>query len=550
MESLAQSFQLNFSGKINVPGTYLTSIGVFFQSKSAVLGASLSVVGLVNGYPDKSRIYGTCHLNNNQITVSDDSSAETKFTFLTPIMLSNDVPYAFIISPDNGNPDFNIWVSEIGQKDILTNSYISKQIYSGALFTSSNETTWSTVASQDIKFNLYRAKFKYSAAKLVFRNEPMDYLTLTGYLRANTANPLRINDVVYAVNTYNTNQVLSNTAVYPYGKIVALDELNQKIVVDKTNGLFSNTAFPVLKFFRVTQDGNVSLLTTDNLIATANLNTIEDLKYHSMVPKFTLNEPSGSSMNMVYYATSNAIQGNAYDNFYESVSNEQRYEFSDYERVVRSYSNEVSQGGYGANGSSTVVVNMFTNSLYSSPVVDMRTKAVNFITNQINNLSTNENTRYGNALNKYVSLPVNMNITAEDFRVYVTGYRPPGTDFKIYGRFKNNHDNALLTDNPWTLLNIDPTMNQTFSSTKNKNDYYEYTYYIPVGNTVANQTIAYMDPNADLGNGTYANCLTYFGTSGTQFVGFDNFAIKIVMLSTNQVLYPMIKTVSAIALMQ
>jgi hypothetical protein len=550
MESLAQSFQLNFSGKLNVPGTYLTSIGVFFQSKSEVLGASLSVVGLVNGLPDKSRIYGTCHLNNNQITVSDDSSAETKFTFLTPIMLSNDTPYAFIVSPDNGNPDYNIWVSEIGQKDKLTNNYISKQIYSGALFTSSNETTWSVIASQDIKFNLYRAKFKYSAARLVFRNEPMDYLNLMGYSRANTANPLRINDVVYAANTANTYQILSNTDIQPYGKIVALDELNQKVVVHKTNGLFSNTTFPILKFFRVTQEGNVAQLSNTNLIATANLSTIEDIKYHSMVPKFTLNEPSGSSMNMIYYATSNAIQGNAYDNFYESISNEQRYEFSDYERVVRSYSNEKSQGGYGANGSSTVIVNMYTNSLYSSPVVDMRTKSVNFITNQINNLYTNENTRYGNALNKYISLPVNMNITAEDFRVYVTGYRPPGTDFKIYGRFKNNHDNALLTDNPWTLLSIDPTMLQTYSSIKNKNDYYEYTYYMPVGNTVANQTIAYMNPNADLGNGTYANCLTYFSTTGTQQIGFDNFAIKIVMISTNQVLYPMIKTVSAIALMQ
>ena len=188
---------------------------------------------------------------------------------------------------------------------------------------------------------------------------------------------------------------------------------------------------------------------------------------------------------------------------------------------------------------------MSTTSSYSSPVLDMGTRTINRITNLINNLDDNESTKYGDALNKYVSLPVAMTITAEDLRLYTMAYRPIVTDVKVYARFLNNHDSSLMSDNPWTLLNMDPTQVNQYST--DPTNLIEYNYYIPVGNTVANQTIAYMDPNST----PQANSLTSYGvTSGAKYVGFDNFAIKIVLLSDNQVIFPTVKTVSAIALLQ
>ena len=59
-----------------------------------------------------------------------------------------------------------------------------------------------------------------------------------------------------------------------------------------------------------------------------------------------------------------------------------------------------------------------------------------------------------------------------------------------------------------------------------------------------------MDPNADLGNGVTANAVTYYSSSGTHFTQFDNFAIKIVLLSQNQVIIPRVKSISAIAMLQ
>jgi len=550
VDSLIQTFQFNYSSSVNVPGTFLTSIGVFFQSKSPSLGARMLVSGTTNGYPDGSKVIGSAYLNPNQINVSDDSSAETKFTFSTPIMLNNNTLYAFNIIPDSGNPDYNIFVSELGGNDYLTGSYIGKQAYSGSLFTTSNQTTFVPISTSEIKFNLYRAKFNTSTGKLVFRNQRKDFLTLTGYQRANTAVPLQLGDVVYAANNSDSNIILSNTQIYPFGQVFSMDEANQKVTVIHTNGNFSNTSYPKLKFFRVSQPSNTALLTNTNLIATANVYSIDNLNYHMIVPKFTFSEPPSSSVSMLYYGTANSISSYQYDPYYEQLGNEQRYDFNDYERTLMSYSNEKNNGAFGSNGTSTVIVNMLTASAYSSPVLDLSTKTMDYITNQINYLSDNESTKYGDALNKYISLPVSMSITADDLKVYAIAYRPAGTEVQVYARFRNNHDTVLLSDNPWTLLSMDPTQVNQYSSNKDLNDFLEYDFSIPVGNTVASQTIAYMDPNADIGNGMTANAVTYYSSSGAKFTQFENFALKIVLLSTNQVLIPKVRTVSAIAMLQ
>jgi len=537
---------------VGIPATYLTSIGVFFKAKSSVLGVTLAVVATNNGYPDTNQILGGVHLNANQVTVSDDSSAETIFTFVNPLVLDTTKLYSFYVLPDSNNPDYALWISSVGGTDILTGIPVTSQPYSGTLFTSSNQQTWIPIVSQNFKFNLYRAKFNNTNAKLVFRNNPTDYLQLTSYQRANSSIGLAVGDVVYAANTSNTAQILSNTSIYPYGTVSSFNELSQFVEIKNTNGLFNTTTYPILNFFRVKQYSNASLLTPNNMIATANLISIVDQHYQSLVPKFTLVEPSGTSTNMAHYGTANSDGYYAYDTNQTAsyVTNETRYDLNDHERVILSYSNEVAIGGYGANGSSTIVINLQTASQYASPVIDLGTKAVTFIENNINNLLDNESTRYGDALNKYISQTISMDITAEDFKVYVTGYRPAGTDIVVYGRFKNNHDGNVIQYNPWSKMVMDPSQVSKFSSPKNKTDFNDYTYTMAVGNTVVNQTIAYMDPNADIGSNATANCLTYYNTTGASFVGFDNFQIKMVLTSSDQIKVPTVKTLAAIALLQ
>ena len=54
------------------------------------------------------------------------------------------------------------------------------------------------------------------------------------------------------------------------------------------------------------------------------------------------------------------------------------YLYNDYERVVRSYSNEIAQGGFGANGTGTFTVTMNSGNMYISPAIDLRAKSFDF----------------------------------------------------------------------------------------------------------------------------------------------------------------------------
>jgi hypothetical protein len=115
---------------------------------------------------------------------------------------------------------------------------------------------------------------------------------------------------------------------------------------------------------------------------------------------------------------------------------------------------------------------------------------------------------------KYISKKVELQegFDAEDFRLYVTGYRPTGTDIKAYIRVKNDADPVALRNNPWIELKK-ISGDALFSSTSNTSDYKDFVFEIP-------------EENKNSGIVTYANDV------GT-YSGYRSFAIRIDLLSEN-----------------
>lgn len=559
-DPVAETFVIGEDLENFVPGVYLTQIGVFFKSKSTNLGITLNVCDTTVGLPDSDRILGVCHLEPSQVGTSNDSSTETVFTFQSPVLLQSDNTYAFYLEPDGSNPDYEIWISEVGGTDKLTGRAITQQPYSGVMCVSSNSKTWNVIQSQDIKFKLYRAKFKYNSAVAVFSNEHDDFLSVTNVFRTSSGTPVRVGDVVYSANSANLLQTFTNTSTHPFGIVQYFNELDGIMYIDQSNGKFSNSAaLQNLKIYRVNNYANVAQIIANNVIANCTVVTVDNPIYHGAVPKFTVFEPIGTSVTYEYYGTSNGTSSFAKDTAPAILKNEALFEYNDYERVFRSYSNEVAAGSYGANGSATYVVTLNTNNKYVSPVIDLSTKTFNFIQNLINNDETNESTRYGSAKNKYISRTITLNQESEDLIVYLTGYRPQNTNIKVYGKFLNTAtDNQLFDEKVWTELEFKNNMDVVYSN--DIDDYKEYVYGIPAstsGVITASLTpfATYSDTGVSLSVDNIARGTASYNspspTGGTVYNinrGFNSFSIKILLLSEDPVKIPNVRDVRALAL--
>ena len=546
----------------SIPGVYLTQIGVYFQSKSSSLGVTCKVVETLAGLPNSNRLLGSAYLHSSQVSVSENGTTETVFTFDTPILLPTDGMYAFYIEPEATNPDYNIWISDVGGTDKSTNVYISQQPFSGMLVASSNAGTWTSYQSQDVKFNLYRAKFKVSSGTAVFRNPNEEYLSLNNITRKSSGVPISIGDIVYAANASNLSEVLySNNSLFPVASVKSIDEVTGVCILRNTNGLFTNNTstpnFSNIRFYRMPDPSNTQYVSASYLVGNAVISTIDDKIYHGMVPKFNFLAPVGTAISSAYYGTSNSTNSFQKDSTPVIAPNESLYLYRDFERVVRSYSNEIAQGTFGANGSSTYVVTLNSGNYYISPAIDLGVKTFNYIQNDINNDNTNEHTRYGNARTRYISKIVTLNSKAEDLIVYVTGYMPVNSTIEVYAKFFLNggdpgqFDNKLWTKLPYKSATQPQSGLSTVSimpnsSPSDPNDYREYTFGLPTSAdfTSGFASSAYSDQTYTPAIGT----LTYTDENGGIQRGFNMFGLKVVLLSSDPVVIPSMRDIRAIAL--
>ena len=498
-DPIAQSFSVE-SLPTGISGTFISQIGVYFQSKDSNLGCHLYVVEMVNNTPNIDRIIGKAYLAPGSINTSTTGATETVFTLDYPIYLMSSQDYAFIVQPDGNSPEYNIWVGETGGFDVTSNEQVFSNPYNGLLFISANRKTWTVIQKEDLKFTIYRAKFDPLSGYAVFNNDDDEYITVDGFNRANTALGIEIGDLVYTINSSHTSgnvaSIVSNTlSTAVYGRIQYIDQANGTIWLDSStaNGTtsFSNTTNPTIGVYRSADESNTAYLNANTLIAYANIATVDNLTYHATVPKFGAMRPAQASLGFNYKGTSIT---NDRDTSYVAMANDNDYEYIDVERHLMSKSNEIAD--LSSNKSSTFKVDFTSTSEYISPVINLSQKGSLFIENLINNDSTNEHTRYGSALARYISKTIELadGQEAEDLAVFLTAYRPTDTDIEIYARFWNNEDPDPFIDKVWTKLAYKDNGDTVYSSA-NRNDYIEYEFYVPTTNAVA--TGAFANTNVD-----------------------------------------------------
>ena len=167
-DPLAQSFYV-----FEDTGIFLTSVDVYFKTKSADMSVTLQIRPLLAGVPSNVTVpFSEVTLNPEQINLSTDGTVATKFVFPSPVYLlgpqqqtvkqapiasNTQAEYAIVLL--SNSPDYRVFISRLGENDILTGTKVSKQPTLGSLFKSQNGTTWNPSQYDDLKYDIYRANF-------------------------------------------------------------------------------------------------------------------------------------------------------------------------------------------------------------------------------------------------------------------------------------------------------------------------------------------------------------------------------------------------------
>lgn len=262
------------------------------------------------------------------------------------------------------------------------------------------------------------------------------------------------------------------------GKVYFVDSTRNKLYLTDSNA--SNNTFKFQSGYPV-----IGLRSG----ASANVVSIDRYMIDTFNPKFLIGNPSTSNYNITYQM---ATTGNTLYSSSKPLTLQAMNE-SAYPAYVLSRSTEVdtvaSGSLYGA-GRKSVVANIALNSSttginLSNPYVNSTELDLFVYQNDIN--SNTEVTRYGmtdydsevqkNGIgkSKYISKKVtfDQDKRAEDLVVYVTGYRPAGTEIRVYAKVHNSSDPETFDDKVWSPLEI---KNNTEKFSASQNDLVEYTY--------------------------------------------------------------------------
>ena len=172
-DPLAQSFMPQADG-----GEVLTKVDAFFSQKDAELPVTCQIREMQNGYPTTTVLpFASVTLEPDEVSVSEDASVATTFEFEHPVYVKNGVEYCIVLQTDSDK--YLAWISRMGELDVGGSRLVSEQPYLGVLFKSQNNTTWTAYDFEDLKFNLYRAKFDTSkTGVLTLVNDELPVKTL------------------------------------------------------------------------------------------------------------------------------------------------------------------------------------------------------------------------------------------------------------------------------------------------------------------------------------------------------------------------------------
>ncbi len=301
------------------------------------------------------------------------------------------------------------------------------------------------------------------------------------------------NDTSLEVEFYPSVNGTTTFQVPPVGAVYYTNYVAGKVVLVDSSAISNTFKFNAGSVIIGAQSG-----------AYATIQSIDKQSVDSFVPRFKLGNPAFADVNVRYQFSNPTLVSGAYLAAQQFNMNlEVPNEITEYDGYVYSRSAEVAattgQFGLGDSKKSAVANITFTYDTtkdysYIAPFVAGDELDVFTYQNEVSNTTSyiidlndrssnaytfdTETGKDGRASSKYLSKKINFGAdrSAEDVLVYLTGYRPEGSDIKVYAKIHNDLDKEPFDDKMWTPLEL-KTNTQYFSKTKE--EMVEYVYGLP-----------------------------------------------------------------------
>jgi hypothetical protein len=560
--------------------TFITKVDLFFNTKSSTNGVTVSLREFENGNPTGVTLpYSRVHLTPTAVNISEKGTTVTSVVFNAPIPLKTNSEYGIVVQPDGGNPDYRVFISRTGEKDVLSNLSITHDTNSGMVFTSTNNRTFIPYQNENLKFNLYAAEFTTAQGSVTLEPKAHEFLALQNkvgtFLTGEKVFVEYPNNAGTLTFTAGDNIVLGDTTTFTTdlvsGDWIAADVgTHYEMLKVTTNGVDNNTKLRLANFpttsntnvswFKtvigtisaiIVNDDDYKLVLKDSsakiglvfadgakLIgatsgATADILSVQNQKISSLQPNIRqLNFID--TRTVMFGSMNNGVSSDRYHMPFNNVRN-----FNETEYYIPSASNVLT--GSPPSRFEIELRNVSTRTpLLASPFVEHSVSSMFAYEYLVNNDTTNETTTSGNAKSKYVSKLATLadGMDAVDFKVYMSAYRPVLTDVKVYIKCISLSDGRNHYDVGWTEMKLKAETDY-FSAATDLYDFREFEYGLPT-----------VDPGTGVYDSVWYNGtdFSYRDPSGVTYNNFKYYSFKVVLLSDTYSRAPKVDDIRGVAL--
>jgi hypothetical protein len=565
-------------------GMFLTSVDVFVSRKSAQYGMWFEIRELNSaGQITRNQVpMSEVHFDDPALVpISPDGKTNPlKVTFNAPLFLFHNTWYALVIHGNAGNPDTYFWVAKLGQTDINGKGQYVNRTETGTFFQTNNNVSWDEIKDVDLTVKFYTANFNTNVDGVAtLGNKPIERLVIES--RNQPLNP-KLGDVFTSGSQLTVSGVSGGT-IYKGNVLVGGTTSSNAVVTDivGSNYILSNSGFTAGEALTVrTNNITYGATAVTATVSTTNrargiltyywdgpsVNSAISYSYAHLTNsdgRFKANDVIRSITSPEYYGTVRSVENFRYsaisfepsylvfkntditfemktfsntgtEGAFTSIVPSETYYFND-EQALFSRTNEV--GSLSSVRTNQVQVTMKSSKSGVSPLLDISRTHNIYLNNLISSEYLGETgATGGNLLNRYISRTITLadGQDAEDMNVYLTAYRPPGTDVKVWIRILNIEDSTLFNNAGWIELEKKNNGDAAFSSFTDRNNFIEYLYGFPS---------SYMT-GGDIG------AVQYINSDGSKFTGFKYFSVKIglVVSGTNTAVVPRAGDLRCIAL--